>query len=121
MGAPAAQNLVGFFFNGGLTLTDPLPGRDNDSAGIDLGVGHVSGQASDLDHATAFYSGIFTPIRGTETLVELTYQAQITPWLLVQPDVQFVLNPGGGILNPNNPAERLHDEIVSGIHTTITF
>jgi porin len=121
MGAPAAQNLVGFFFNGGLTLTDPLPGRDNDSAGIDLGVGHVSGQASDLDHATAFYSGIFTPIRGTETLVELTYQAQITPWLLVQPDVQFVLNPGGGILNPSNPAERLHDEIVAGIHTTITF
>lgn len=121
MGAPSAQNLISFFFNGGLTLTDPLPGRDNDTAGIDLGIGKVSSQAADLDRATAFYTGGFVPIRGTETLVELTYQAQVTPWLQVQPDLQFVLNPGGGILNPDNPAERLKDAIVAGVRANVTF
>ena len=29
-----------------------------------------------------------------ETTVELTYRAQVTPWLAVQPDVQYVINPG---------------------------
>ena len=94
MGAPADRNLISFSANGGLTLTDPLPGRSNDTAGIDLGVGQVSGQAAKLDRASA------APVRGTETLVELTYQAQLTPWLQLQPDAQLVLNPGGGIVNP---------------------
>lgn len=35
------------------------------------------------------------PTRGrTETVVEFTYRAQIRPWLAVQPDLQFVINPG---------------------------
>ena len=36
MGAPSDQNLIGFSANGGLTLTDPFPGRPNDSAGLDF-------------------------------------------------------------------------------------
>ncbi|MDE8350237.1 MAG: carbohydrate porin, partial [Acidocella sp.] len=37
MTAPADQNLADLFINGGLTLTTPLHGRDNDSAGIYIG------------------------------------------------------------------------------------
>jgi porin len=100
MGAPADRNLIGFSANGGLTLTDPLPGRDNDSAGIDVGIAKAG---------------------GTETLVELTYQAQVTPWLQIQPDAQFVLNPGGGVMNPDDPPSRLRDEAVVGVRTNIVF
>ena len=107
MGAPADRNLISFSANGGVTLTAPLPGRKNDTAGIDLGVGQVSGQT--------------TPARGAETLIELTYQAQLTPWLQLQPDAQFVLNPGGGIDNPGNPSQPLRDEVVVGVRTTVTF
>ncbi|OYV35440.1 MAG: hypothetical protein B7Z80_18375 [Rhodospirillales bacterium 20-64-7] len=121
MGAPADRNLVDVFFNGGLTLTEPLPGRDKDSAGIDLGIAHVSSRAAALDRATVLFSGIDTPIRGTEILVELTYQAQITPWLQVQPDAQFILNPGGGMRNPAVPGQRLQDEVVLGVRTNVTF
>lgn len=32
---------------------------------------------------------------GEEYVVELTYKAQLTPWLMVQPDIQYVANPGG--------------------------
>ena len=107
MGAPADRNLISFSANGGLSLAVPLPGRANDTAGIDLGIGHVSGQA--------------TPSDGTETLIELTYQAQLTPWLQLQPDAQFILNPSGGILDPENSAQTLRDEVVVGVRTNVTF
>jgi porin len=121
MGAPADQNLISFSANGGLTLTDPFPGRPNDSAGIDLGIAKVSGRVADLDLADALYSGGFVPVRGTETLIELTYQAQVTPWLQIQPDAQFIVNPGGGLMNPDDPTERLHNEVVVGVRTNIIF
>ena len=55
MGAPADQNLISFSANAGLTLTDPFPGRPNDSAGIDLGIAKVSGRVADLNRAGALY------------------------------------------------------------------
>ena len=121
MGAPADQNLISFGLNAGLTLTDPFPGRPNDSAGIDLGIAKVSGRAANLDRADALFSGGFVPVRGTEKLIELTYQAQVTPWLQIQPDAQFVLNPGAGVMNPDDPTTRLHNEVVVGVRTNINF
>ena len=121
MGAPADQNLISFSANGGLTLTDPLPGRPNDSAGIDLGIAKVSSRAADLDRAAALYSGGFLPVRGTETLIELTYQAQVTPWLQIQPDAQFIVNPGGGVTDPDDPTTHLHNEVVVGVRSNINF
>ncbi|MDD2704703.1 MAG: carbohydrate porin [Acidocella sp.] len=115
MGGPAAQNLISFSFNGGLTLSDPLPGRPNDSVGIDFGVGKVSGRAADADRASG------APARNTETLIELTYQAQITPWLQLQPDLQYIANPGGGIMDPANPTHRLGNEFIAGLRANTTF
>jgi porin len=121
MGAPADQNLIDFSANGGLTLTDPFPGRPNDSAGLDIGIAKVSGRTADLDQAEALSSGSFVPVRGSETLIELTYLAQVTPWLQIQPDAQFVLNPGGGVVNPDDPTARLRDEMVIGVRTNVNF
>ncbi len=115
MAAPSAQNLVDFSFNGGVTLWAPLPGRDNDQAGIDFGIGRVSPRAAGLDRD----QGVI--MRGVETSLELTYQAQLTPWLQLQPDVQYVFNPGGGLLNPDRDHSRLHNELVAGIRAITAF
>jgi porin len=115
MGAPVNQNLVDFFFNGGVTLTAPFSGRDNDQAGIDFGIGSVSPRVSEFDRD----SGL--PSRGTEELVEVTYQAQVTGWLVVQPDLQYVDNPGGGLLNPNDPTQKLRNEFIAGARAIVTF
>lgn len=114
MGAPDAQNLVSFSFNGGVTLTAPL-GRDNDSAGIDFGLGKVSSRAADLD----VDAGRKRP--GTEELIELTYQAAVRPWLTVQPDLQYVINPGGGIPDPDAPSHDIRNELVAGARAVVTF
>jgi porin len=115
MTAPDAQNLVDFSFNGGITFAAPVPGRDNDQAGIDVGVGRVSRRAAGLDRDED------TIARGTETLLELTYQAEVTPWLQLQPDFQYVINPGGGLLDPDNAKTPLQNEFVAGIRAITTF
>jgi porin len=51
----------------------------------------------------------------------LTYQYQVTPWWILQPDFQYVFNPGAGVANPNAPGERVQDEAVFGLRTIITF
>lgn len=60
-------------------------------------------------------------MQGVETLIEATYQAQITPWWQIQPDIQYVIKPGGGIPDPVDPAHTLRNELVIGIRTNITF
>jgi porin len=121
MGAPADRNLIDYSLNAGVNLKAPLRGRDNDTFGIGYGWAHVSGSASDLDEDTERFSGQARPIRGSEHFIELTYQCQITPWWVVQPDLQYIINPGGGIPNPLKPTELIGNELVLGLRTIITF
>jgi porin len=60
-------------------------------------------------------------VRGSETMVEATYQYQLNPWLQLQPDVQYVWNPGAGVVNPNNPSRKIKNELIMGVRANITF
>jgi porin len=122
MGTPQDdRNLIDFSLNVGMTLHDPIPHRDDDTLGIGLGYAHVSGAAADADRDTRTATGAFYPIRSDETFLELTYQYQLFPWCQVQPDFQYVFNPGGGILNPDSPTQRIKDEAVLGVRVNILF
>ena len=121
MGSPGDRNLVSFSVNGGVNLKAPLPGRDDDTFGIGFGVAQVSAGASGLDRDRAVFGGTASPIRSTETFYEVTYQAQVTPWLQVQPDFQYFQRTGGGIPSPTNPERRLRDAVVAGVRTNINF
>jgi len=107
MAAPANQNLVSFSFNGGVTVTAPFAARANDSAGLDFGLGQVSPRVAELDRASG------AKVQNTEEIFELTYQAQATAWLVLQPDFQYVVNPGGGI--------GLRNEMVAGLRAVTSF
>jgi carbohydrate-selective porin OprB len=37
-------------------------------------------------------------VRNSEAVIELMYQAQLKPWWMLQPDLQYVINPGGAFL-----------------------
>jgi len=120
MAAPADRNLIDLSLNVGLTLKDPLPGRDNDTAGVGLGYAQVSGRASGLDRDAGFFSGTSFPVRSSEEFVEVTYQFQLAPWWQLQPDFQYTFNPGAGVRNPMTLA-RVRNETVVGVRTTLTF
>ena len=121
MGTPGDRNLVNFYADLGLTYKGAIPGRDSDTAGLALGIARISDTASKLDSDTALATGGFYPVRRHETVLELTYQAQIAPWLQVQPSAQYVFNPLGGVPDPVNPAHRLRDALVLGVRAGVTF
>jgi porin len=116
------RNLVAFSANGGLALKDPLPCRKNDTAAIGFAYAHVSAAVTgySLDAAT-YNPAVYTPRRGDEIAIEATYQYQATPWWQLQPDLQYVVNPGGGIADPDAPTRRIGNEWVVGLRTNITF
>ena len=121
MGAPGDRNLIDFSLNAGVTLAEPWPGRKDDVFGIGYGLARVSDGARALDRATAFYSGGPYPVRSSESFVEVTYQAQVTGWLQLQPDFQYIFLPGGGIPNPNEPGQRIGNEAILGVRANVTF
>jgi len=122
MGTPDEdRNLIDFSLNAGLTLHEPFAHRDDDTFGLGMGYAKVGSHAAAFDQDTAAASGSFNPIRHSETFVEATYQYQVTPWWQLQPDAQYVFNPGGGVLNPNGNGRRVGDELVVGLRTNILF
>ncbi len=119
MGAPGDRNEVSFFTDGGVTYKGLIPGRTDDTIGVGVGYARISDKARDLDKDTALNTGTSFPIRSGETVVELTYQAQITPWWQLQPDFQYIVNPGGGIVS--DTGQKIGDAAVFGLRTTIAF
>jgi porin len=115
------RNLIDFSVNAGLIYRSPFHYRTFDTFGIGMGYAHVSPRAGALDRETNSFAGTFAPVRHTETFVEATYQYALRPWIQVQPDVQYVFNPGGGVGDPADPSRRIGNELVFGIRTNVAF
>ena len=60
-------------------------------------------------------------MRDSESVLELSYIAQVTGWWTVQPDVQFIFQPGGNVPDPNDPTKPVPDAVVLGVRTAISF
>lgn len=74
-----------WFWSAGLSADGPLPGRDGDVLG--LGAYQVL--------ASAPYRRNANPDADRETGIELYYAMPVLPWLVLTPDVQAILDPGG--------------------------
>lgn len=119
MGGPGDRNLLNFYVDAGVTYKGLLPGRVNDTLGFAAAFARVSDRAAKAD-GDAVRAGSPRPIRRGETLLELTYQAQIAPWWQVQPVAQYIIRPSGEA-DPDRPGRRLRDALVLGVRTNVTF
>ncbi len=81
----------------------------------------VSSRAAQLDADMNRFAHTALPVRSAEAFVELTYQAQLSPWLSVQPDVQYTVRPGAGLAEPNAAGRRVGDEAVFGVRGAVIF
>jgi len=80
---PSRFNRIDVYWSLGLVYRGPLPERDADSLG--LMINHIH-----------FEPGTSATIERTyETVIETYYNLQLIPWLRLQPDLQFIANPGG--------------------------
>ena len=73
-------NPLPYFASAGASYRGLVPGRDKDTAGFAL---YYGGFSRDL------------PGQTYELILEWTYAITVARWLTVQPDLQYVINPGG--------------------------
>jgi porin len=106
-GADGDVNQIETFYGAGLVYTGLIPSRDDDVLGLGVTVG-VNGGKFKAAQSMAGQS-----VKGAEIALELTYRAQVMPWLSFQPVLQYYINPG------TDPA--LDDSVVGGFRYSINF
>lgn len=115
------RNQVAFYADGGLTFKGPIPGREDDTLGLGIAYASISPDARALDRDERLFGQPGHPIRDAEAVLELTYQAQLTPWWMLQPDFQFIRHPGGNVPTPRDSSgvATIPDAVVIGLRTTL--
>ncbi|ESQ74279.1 carbohydrate porin [Asticcacaulis sp. AC402] len=100
--ASAAVHDLSGYVGGGLTYTGPLPGRDNDVVGVAVYRAEFSKAWRLLNPQGA----------AAETTWEVTWQAPVGSRFVIQPDLQYIQNPGGF---------GAKDAVVAGLRLRVTF
>lgn len=119
--APRDRNLVDLEVNPGIVAKGIVPGRPDDSLGLGYVFTHVSAAATALDRDRNAASGGLLPVRDAEQTIELTYQAAVRDWLVLQPDLQYWIAPGGRVPDPSRPGRPVADALVIGLRTSVNF
>ncbi|GMV96483.1 MAG: hypothetical protein AMXMBFR83_08490 [Phycisphaerae bacterium] len=91
------------FWSAGLSYTGLFPQRDRDVLGLGFG------QLVSSDN----FGRRINRDAGEETVYELYYSIQVTPWLAISPDLQYVDNPGAN--------DSLSHAIVGGVRVRMSF
>lgn len=118
--APQDRNVSQMSITAGVNWKGPLPGRLDDVAGLAVAVEGIGAPARAYSRDLIAFGGTGPVYSSTETVIEATYTLQATPWLTLQPDVQYVINPGASI--PSSLAPRpLRDDIIAGLRATVVF
>jgi porin len=83
--APGNQNLVSFYVSGGINYKGIIASRNEDNVGLALVHSSIN------RGLVTNYSDRFLPHR---TLLELTYKTRFHNHFSIQPDLQYIINPG---------------------------
>jgi len=93
--SPSDRNLISFEIDGGMVFAGLIPGRPDDRFGASVNYTHLSSAVTGFDQDTINFTGVLGPVHNFEANIELTYVAQIKPGWTLQPDFQYIWNPGG--------------------------
>ncbi len=100
-------NMMPFYAFGGLIYTGLFPRRDDDTTGFSVSYGRVSSALAKTQRVQG------DAVQTSETIMEFNYAVHVTKWFTFQPNVQYVVRPGGTGTIPN--------AVVLGLQTTINF
>jgi len=81
-------NRFGFYAGAGLVFSDLMPSLENDELGLAVAVARNGSHFIDLQNDNA------VSVTATETTVELTHLFQLGKHVALQPDLQYVMQPG---------------------------
>ncbi|HWE75778.1 MAG TPA: carbohydrate porin [Stellaceae bacterium] len=117
----ADRNLVTFYADTGFNFKGIIPSRGDDVFGIALAVAQIGPTARARDQDQRQVSGIAQPIRDNESMIEITYRVQATPWWTLQPDLQFIRHPGGDVALSTPPTKAVPNTLVLGLRSAVLF
>ncbi|MCD9824429.1 porin [Bradyrhizobium japonicum] len=122
-GAPADRNLIDRYADAGIEFIGLDDRRPDDKFGIAAGYAHVSKRAQALDADYRTFVDPTWPMRSFEGLLTAVYQYQIRDGWTLQPNLQYIIHPGGGATSPSSamPGKALHNATVLGLRTTLKF
>jgi porin len=97
--APSDRNEIARYYGVGLKYIGLIPKRNKDVTGIGTAIADVSNRYKSIDGRTQ------------ESVLEIFHKIRLTNWLTIQPNMQYIFNPGGGGKNA----------FAMGIRSVITF
>jgi porin len=119
--SPSDRNLISFYLDGGIGVKGPFHGRNDDVLTFGVAYAKISRDAAALDRDMLAFNGPPYPIRDEEVVFEVSYQAQIAPWWILQPDLQYIVHPGGNVPDPNDPNATVGNAFIAGVRSIIKF
>ncbi|MDD5263134.1 MAG: carbohydrate porin [Methylacidiphilales bacterium] len=102
-----------FYTDGGLSYKGLIPGRQDDVLAVGAAYAGISDNTTDYQQGLKQIFPRFNPIQDYEAVVEGTYSLSLTPFWSLQPDIQWILHPGGSDQNNN--------ALVVGFRNTLYF
>jgi porin len=104
--SPPEFSFISRYLDAGFNYNGLFRGRNEDIFGVGITHSGISREANriNLERGSHYTS---------ETLIEVTYTAKLTPWLTLQPDFQYIVNPGATFTARN--------ATVIGLRSTLTF
>ncbi len=105
--SPQAWSPCTFYADSGLIYTGLIPGRDRDK----LGVAFAYAQMGPLCRSSGIQSGL--PGCSYELLTEFSYSIRLTPAMALEPDIQYIIHPGG--------TQQYANALVVGFRAVIDF
>ena len=108
--ADAELSSITHHFGAAVAATGLIPARDRDVMGVGVTWAGLTDDAN---------AGFTT---SSETAVEVFYKISVTPWLFVQPDLQYIFNPGGNSAGSGvSGVSGVRDAVVGTLRVGITF
>ncbi|HEY0286473.1 MAG TPA: carbohydrate porin [Pseudomonas sp.] len=93
----AATSPMRRWYSLGLVKQKPFASRPKDTIAFGYGRAVLNSRTRDVQEAAATNPGqsdMITNLDNGEQMLELNYGAQVTPWLLLRPDLQYYIEPG---------------------------
>jgi porin len=111
--APAGRNFFAWSGEIGAVYSGLLRDDGRDQFGLGFAWMDISSRVAAATHDANVADGTAFAKPDYEAIVELTYKFQITKWWNVQPDLQWIIHPGG--------SHEHDDALILGLRTQITF
>ena len=106
--APSYNSKMPFYFQTGLIYKGLIPTRDADQLGVAIAYGNYSyDQIQSEQNKGDYINQVY------EAVIEFDYRIQVNQWAYIQPDLQYIIRPGG--------TGQVENDTILGFQFGVTF